>query len=229
MSSSRHPFLRLLGASSLRLATVSGLGLAAAAGLAQVAIAGPQAGMAPAIEPSRRPDAVVVTYRELQGEIGGTERGPVLTVYGDGRVVSHYPVFMKRAGDWEHRLAPGELDALLRSLADKGVLDFDAQGVRAAARSAAADSVQRARAANTPVVLFETSDASTTVIEVTVDRYVAATPGAHAVQGFTKRVAWTGVRGDAERHRGVSALQNLAAAEQELRALRDRPGAARVR
>jgi hypothetical protein len=201
----------------------------AAALLATRAAAAPLAAGAPTVEPARRADAVVVVYRELLGEIGGADRGPTLTVYGDGRTVAHFPVYMTRAGDYEHRLTATELDALLRSLADKGVLDFDGASVRNAVRAAEAAGQARARATGAPVELFEASDASTTVVEVAVDRYVPGAPGARAVDHLSKRVAWTGLQLDAERHRDVAALRDLAAAEQELRALRDRPGYTRVR
>lgn len=196
--------------------------------LARVASAAPLAGAPATIEVDRRPDAVVVTFREVLGEIGGVDRGPTLTVYGDGRMVAHYPRYMKRAGDYERHLAPGEVDELVGSLAAKGVLDFDAPAVRGAARASLIASRERARAANAPIELFEVSDAATTVIEVNVDRYRAGT-GAREVRRLAKRVAWTGVRTDAQRHPDVPALRDLAAAEQELRALREHPAFTRVR
>jgi len=182
------------------------------------------AGAATVIEPARRPDVIVVSYREVLGEIGGADRGPTLAVYGDGRLVAHYPPYMKRAGDYEQWLAPAELDGLLRSLADKGVLEFDPAATRAAAAAR-----QRAGAGHGPVTVFEATDASTTVIEVAVDRYRPAAPGAREVRNVSKRVVWQGLRTDAERHPDVPALRDLAAAEQELRALRERPGFVRVR
>jgi hypothetical protein len=212
----------------MRLAAVTLAG-ACVACLAASATAAPLAGATPEIEPSRDPGAVVLVYREVLGEIGGDDRGPTLTVYGDGRAVAHYPRYMKRAGDWEHRLGGAELDALLASLATKGVLDFDPAAVRAAARASLAATHARARAAGRPVELFEASDASTTVIEVAVARYRAAHPGAREVRDVVRRAAWTGLRSDAERHRDVPALQGLAAAEQELRALREHPAFRRVR
>jgi hypothetical protein len=197
--------------------------------LATAAGAAPPIAAIPTIEHARRPDAVVVVYREVLGEIGGDDRGPSLTIFGDGRMVAHYPLYMKRAGDYEARLAPGELDTLLASLAAKGVLDFDAPATRAATRASTIAAREHARATNAPITLFEAVDASTTVIEVAVERYVPATPGAREARHVTKRAAWTGLRTDVERHPQVSALRDLAAAEQELRALRDRPAFARVR
>ncbi len=181
------------------------------------------------VETSRRPDVAVVTYREVQGEIGDADRGPVLQIFGDGRMVTHYPRYMTRAGDWEQRLAPGELDGLVRSLAAKGVLEFDAAAARGAKRAALTAARQRAQAGAGPVVVFEATDAATTVIEVAALRYQAASPGARAALDVTRRAVWTGLRHDAEHHPDVTALRDLAAAEQELRALRERPGFTRVR
>jgi hypothetical protein len=202
-----------------------------AATLVDGAGAAPIAGgtAAPIVEPVRRPDVAVVVYRELIGEIAGPDRGPTLTIYGDGRVVAHYPVYMKRAGDWERRLARPELDALVVSLAAKGVLEFDAPSVRTAARASAESARSRARAARQPITLFEASDRSTTVIEMTVGRYVAATPGARAAHDVSVRAAWTGLREDAAQHPDVPALRDLAAAEAELRAVREAAGFTRVR
>ncbi|MCC6849780.1 MAG: hypothetical protein IT294_14845 [Deltaproteobacteria bacterium] len=183
----------------------------------------------PIVEPSRRPDDVVLVHREIIGEIAGADRGPTLTVYGDGRAIAHYPIYMKRAGDWERRLAPRELDALLASLVAKGVLEFDVAATRAATRAASEAARARARAARRPPALFEASDQSTTVIELSLVRYAPATAGARAAGGIAKRVAWTGLHADALAHPDVPALHDLAAAERELRALRESPGFTRMR
>jgi hypothetical protein len=207
---------------------VSGL-CAVLAALPRPATAAPLAGGTSLIEPSRRPDDIVVTYREILGEIGAVDHGPTLQIYGDGRMVAHYPHYMRRAGDYEQRLAAGELDQLLRSLAAKGLLDFDAAATRNAARVSATASRQRALAAQAPVTVFEAADASTTVIEIAVDRYRAGTSGAREVRNLTQRVAWAGLRAAAQQHADVPAIRDLAAAEQELRALRERPGFRRLR
>ena len=181
------------------------------------------------IEPSRRADVAVVTYRELLGEMGAPAKGPTLRIYGDGRMVAHYPRYMRRGGDYQQRLAPGDLDRLLRSLADHGVLDFDVASVRAAKGAALRAARDHAGGAGTPAVLFEAADAATTVIEVTLDRYRGSAAGAREVRGLVTRAVWTGVRTDSERHPDVAALTGLAAADAELRALRERPGYTRLR
>ena len=116
----------------------------------------------------------------------------------------------------------------MQSLARNGVLDFDAPAVRAAARASLVAARARALATRQPIALFEASDASTTVIEMAVERYVPTTPGAREARNVSKRVAWTGLRADAVQHPDVPALGNLAAAEQELRALREHPGFTRL-
>jgi len=108
------------------------------------------------------------------------------------------------------------------------VLEFDAPAVRAAARASLASARARALATRQPIALFEASDASTTVIEMAVERYVPTTPGAREARNVSTRVVWTGLRGDAVQHPDVPALGELAAAEQELRALRDHPGFTRL-
>jgi len=203
--------------------------LAVLSGPARYAAAAPLAGGAPTIERSHSADVVVVSYREVLSEIADADRGPLLQIYGDGRMVAHYPHYMKRAGDYEQRLTSAELDQLLRSLAGKGVLDFDATATRTATRASTAAARERARAANAPVTVFEAVDASTTVIEVAVDRYQSGAPGAREVRNLAKRIAWTGLRADAQHHPDVAAIRDLASAEDELRALRERPGFQRVR
>src|SRR5262249_9499356 len=142
---------------------------------------------------------------------------------------AHYPLYMKRAGDWEHRLAPSELDALLRSLADKGVLDFDASSVRAAARASTAAADDRARAARQPIAPFQAARAAPTGTAVAIERYVPPEVGASEVRALGKAITWTGLANDAEQHSDVPALGALAAAERELRALREHPGFTRIR
>jgi hypothetical protein len=201
---------------------LAGLGVVLASGSVRGA---PLADGAPLVEPSRRADVAVVTYRELLGEIGAADKGPTLRIYGDGRMVAHYPRYMHRAGDYEQRLRSGELDRLLRSLADRGVLDFDAAEARASIRSGH----ERARATGAPADLFVAADGATTVIEVNLERYRGTAPGAREVRGLAKRVVWTAVQADAQHHPDVASLRALAAADADLRALRERPGYARLR
>ncbi len=159
----------------------------------------------------------VVSFTEILGEIGDPDRGPSLKIYGDGYVVVHYPRYMKRAGDYALQLGPLEMENLVRSLVDKNILEFDAAAVRQRKREAetfAQGGIQ------TP--LFTILDASTTLIEVRLDRYRPAGYNTQEVRDVHKRITWYSLRSDAERHPQIEAIQNLAAAERELLALMQR-------
>lgn len=160
---------------------------------------------------------VVVKFTEILGEIGNSDRGPSVQIHGDGYVLVHYPSYMKRAGDYALQLGPLEMENLLRSLIDKNILEFDADAVRQNKREAetlAQGGVQPS--------LFAVLDASTTVIEVRVDRYKPAGYKTQELRNIHKKITWYGLRSDAKRHPHIEAIQNLAAAEHELRALMQR-------
>lgn len=152
-------------------------------------------------------DTVLVSYREILGEIGDGDRGPSLQVFGDGRIQVHYPRYMKRAGDYTAQLGAAELDRLLASLAEKGVTSFDETNARRARREAAA-----ARRGTGPVAEATGSvvlDASTSVIELDVG-------------GGRRSVSWSGLQEDARSYPEIAPIANLARAEAELRQLMKR-------
>jgi hypothetical protein len=149
---------------------------------------------------SRDMDAVVIRYREIL-PILGPDTGPTLTVYGDGHVSVHYPAFMQLSGDYEGRLTAGGLDALVRSMARTHRLTkFDANQAKSKRR--------RAREASTAATGIDTvvADAGTIEIELHCD-------------GVDKYISWAGLRFDAERYPSVAAIQDLRAAQRQLRAL----------
>jgi hypothetical protein len=132
-----------------------------------------------------------------------------VTIYGDGRALVHYPRYMKRAGDYMVRLAQPELDGLLRSLVDRGVAGFDEAAARRGKRDAeAARRTSQATGGGQTVTVA--ADTSTTVIEL-------------RLEGVQRRIAWQGLREDARRYPEITSIQDLAAAEGELRALMERP------
>lgn len=162
----------------------------------------------------RAADALVVKLTELPGEIDVSLGSPSLAIYGDGRAVVHRPAYMKNPGDHAFRLTVAELDALVASLAAKGVADFDADGARAAKRSALQARLA-ARSAG-PVTVRTVFDAPTTIIEL---HLMTSSRAAAAVD---RTISWYGVKADAEDHPGIPALQDLAAARAELLALMQR-------
>jgi hypothetical protein len=160
------------------------------------------------------PDAVVVRYQEVIGELAEADRGPSLEVYADGRVRVHFPAYMRRAGDWETTLDAPALDALIDSLVGHGVLTFDAAATRARKRQSLAARAVLARGRPGETLLFEVADETTTIITLRI--------------GDTERtVSWSGLRGDSKHHPELSELGELRAAQRSLEALMTRPGLVR--
>jgi len=160
-------------------------------------------------------DTVVVHYAETIGELAEQDRGPSLTIHQDGTFEAHYPAYMRRAGNYRGRLDAQTLDALLRRIVERGVLDFDAAAVRAERRDAA---MARALAPFRPgadAPLFEASDPSITSITVRRD-------------GVERTVTWAGLRADVARHPEITALRALRDTEVELRDLMERSDLRRV-
>lgn len=152
----------------------------------------------------------LVTYSEIAGAAGA---GPTLTIYGDGGVVAEYPPGWKRAGRHRLQLRRAELDVLVGTIVDAGVVDFDAAGVTAAVR--AAESAQRA--ASVEPQLSVVSDPDVTVVTVNLDRYQRV--GGPATAAISKRVAWNSLTRDVRQHPTIGALTGLEAARQALRAV----------
>ncbi|MCZ6623325.1 MAG: hypothetical protein O7B35_03670, partial [Deltaproteobacteria bacterium] len=70
--------------------------------------------------------------------------------------------------------------------------------------------------------LFAVADASTTVIEVRLDRYQPAGEAGQEILNVDKKITWYGLRSDARRYPNIEAIQNLAAAQKELQAVMQR-------
>ncbi len=165
--------------------------------------------------------APVLEFTERFGLVGNADPGPRVRVFADGRVEIHVPHYMKRAGDWELRLTRRELRTLLRQLIDRGVAEFDASRVRERLR-AAREAERRAGA------LFEVHDASTTEIELRLERYQPRDRTKSEIRGLRRGIRWRALRSDARRHAGIREVADLAAAQEQLLALLDRPDLVRV-
>lgn len=81
---------------------------------------------APFVSWDRSAGSVILELRTEIGMIAEAEKGPVVTVFGDGTVEAYYPFYMKRAGVWRTQLSASELDALVMDITRTGVLNFDA-------------------------------------------------------------------------------------------------------
>jgi hypothetical protein len=182
------------------------------------------------LEFEESPGALVVAFSDGPGELAEPDGSISVEIYGDGRVDVHYPSYMKRAGDYTLQLEPQELRALLRSLAARGLIEFDTDAVRRAKRRAREERRARriAGGATGAPVLQSSSDGTVSRIELRLRRYRRSE--SDAVQKHVKKqIRWHGLRADARRHPEIRSLGELEAARQTLRGLGQRPDLERRR
>jgi hypothetical protein len=158
------------------------------------------------------PDVVVISYSETPDMLANPDSLPMIRVFGDGEVLVHYPAYMKRAGDYQVFLNPGELRQLLISLS--GVFEFNA--------SAVGLEKQRAQRSKAPSLLAksERSDKTLEQINVELDGYRNQTNDVK--RSVRKQIKWRDIEVDAETYPGVTDLVALEKARRSLRKLLER-------
>ncbi len=157
---------------------------------------------------SRSPDTAVVEFTESLPELRGVGAGRVVRVFGDGRVDVERSPYLSRPGRHTGRLTPAELDDLVESLVDRGVLEYapEAPPVRAPRRG--------------DVLPEETSDATVIELVVRAARVGPAAAPAAAVPE-AKRLRLRDVAARARAHPDDTALRDVAEACAVLRDLSD--------
>lgn len=150
---------------------------------------------------------------EVLGEIQ-TDDHPSVTIHGDGRVVVHRTTHQLEPGDHETKLDEAEVQELLVSIVESGLLDFDA--AEAAARRRAVD----ARTG----LLRHVSDPSTLTLELHLARVVDADGIDRGA--ITRRISWQGLRAHAQWYPDIEPLQAFSAAHSKITDLARRAVAA---
>ena len=114
--------------SGIRLAV-----LLAAAGLVALALLTRTAYAQATFEYAAVPDALVI---QLSQDVGilDADPTPLLRVYGDGLARIHFPVYMRRAGDYTLQLDQRELQDLLALFVQGGLIDFSPEATQAQMR-----------------------------------------------------------------------------------------------
>lgn len=166
------------------------------------------AAQTPAFEWSTSAETPVVTFRELLGELEDPDPGPAFVLYGDGRLLVHFPPYMKRAGDWATQLSADEMRALVSDLLASGAADFDPDALRAKMRAAG----PRMKTITDPAVLEAGLD---------LVRYRG--------QALSARIRWTGARRDALQYPEIPELQKLLEMRRALVSMLSHDGLERVR
>lgn len=175
-----------------------------------------------------RPEALVVSYRDVWAELADQDPTPLVRVFGDGRVLIHHPDYTPRAGQYELRLGRDELAGLLASLVDKGLATVEPAALVRSKAAAERRRWEEALAADRSPELFMVADDSTSVFEIHLTGY--RPPGSAMTTGEIHRTfSWLGLGTDAERYPEIEPLRRLRAAELELRSLVERDDLQRVR
>lgn len=170
---------------------------------------------------NRDPAAVVVSYREIWGELAEQDPTPLIRVFGDGRVLVHHPAYTKKAGDYEVFLQPAELESLLSSLLAKGLATIEPREAESLKQSKEQGRLNAAMAATKPTQIFMVADDSTSVFELNL---TAVSSGE-----AQRKVSWSGLGTDAAKYPNIEPIQQLRSIELQLRALLERDDLWKVR
>ena len=162
---------------------------------------------------------VVVQMSYTGGMIANPDTTPFLRVYGDGTVLVHRPKYHKAGGDYAFKLTDQELTALLTSMADNGVLAFNAQEVQRLKKEDLKRRQDAARKAGGAMMLSRVMDAATTVVEVKLDSYTPAGKPGEKLSNVNKKVSWYAIRHDAQQFPTIKPIQGLSTAVGKLQAL----------
>ena len=215
--SMRHPniFSRLLLVSVFFL--LSGM-----AGIASAEDGKPAEKTYPAFKYSETATEPVIEYNLVHDMLAEPDPEPLLRVYGNGRVHVHYPVYMKKAGDYELQLSKPELNALIRELANDGIIGFDKSSIRQQRKQLEQQQHEQTG------TLFSISDSSHTVIIIRLDEYQKA-PGVAKSRNINKRFSWPDLKQDAGRFPQSREITNANNSAQRLKTLMQRSDLVKIR
>ncbi|MEN8206219.1 MAG: hypothetical protein ABFS24_09425 [Pseudomonadota bacterium] len=170
----------------------------------------------PAFRYSETAAEPVIEYNLVHDMLAEPDSESLLRIYGNGRVHVHYPAYMKKAGDYELQLGKAELNTLIRSLANDGIIDFD-HGAAIERRKQI--EAQQLAATGT---LYYISDTTETVIEIRLDEYQRGT-SVKRIANLEKRFTWKNLEQDARRFPNMTELQRAEEGVQKLHGLLDHP------
>ena len=169
------------------------------------------------IEYSRNPGTLLISFREIYPEFADQDTTPLVSIYGDGRVVVFHPSYVRQAGRYEMLMTAGELEALLLQLTPV-LLNFDADSVKDQ-KKAADDLLWNSTTDWKDQVVFQDADAEISVFYLNIDAYqTGGTQGQRISKPVLNR-AWRGLRFDARDYPGLEPIQALMQAERTLKAL----------
>jgi len=153
----------------------------------------------------------VIEYTLSHDMIRNADPQPMLQIFGDGRVHVHYPVYMKRAGNYQMYLSDTEIQQLLGSLEQKGILKITNKDIVQIKKQA-----NTIKLGETNGLLIERSDISRSKFKVNLDSYVSDL-SVSPQYDFKQEVILKSLKFEAQANPSITEIQNAAHAEQELR------------
>ncbi|MEE9343021.1 MAG: hypothetical protein V3V12_05280, partial [Gammaproteobacteria bacterium] len=163
----------------------------------------------------------IIEYTLNHAMLAEQDSTPLLQVFGNGLVKVHYPVYMKKAGDYEQMLTPDELKNLLASLSDNGLMEFNPEAVRHYKKQT--DQQQRLSGG----ALYNISDTTETNITIRLDAY-QRNKFSGKVTNMLRQFSWKNLEHDARRYPQSSDIQGALSGEKRLRQLMNHPQLRRV-
>ncbi len=146
----------------------------------------------------------VIHYQQKIEMLSGIDDRLSLSVFGNGQVLVHFPVHMKKAGEYELWLTRSELVRLIQKLSRNGIMDFDHGRVKAEKNSH--DLKMKARGQ-----LHYVSDAHETIVDIRLKDYQKT--ASHPLQpNLRKRFAWKNLEQDARYYKNNRSIQSAAMA-----------------
>ena len=135
----------------------------------------------------------VIQYRQHIYMLAGIDDKPTLQIFADGRVVAHYPVYMKKAGDYEMQLDEAELSNLISDLSNLGLIDFDNKKVNEKVSA-------HKRKLRDKGEFYEVSDSVATIVDIRLDEYQKNSK-AKKIKNFKTQFKWKNLSHDASRYK----------------------------
>lgn len=150
------------------------------------------------------------------------DKQPMLRIFGNGTVRVHFPVYMKKAGDYEMQLSRDELQALLLFIEERGLLQFERSNVATLKKQMLNRTISESKIINIR------SDDAFTDIQINLDSY---TSSEKSIAGgkVVKRVSWPNLKWEAQQYSAITPLVNAAAIEERLQQLIHHPGLVKIK
>ena len=153
------------------------------------------------------------------GRIRDRDPTPFVRVFPNGRVLVHYPTYMKKAGDYELNLNDDELRQLLDSFADQSMLELDFNALNMIAGEPVAE--------DGPEELVDTHGVST-VVQIRARSFTPEGGDEATLMGVSTDLMVQDLAAKVEVAQGSRLLQDFASGVQKIENLAERNDLRRI-